>query len=284
MRSIFHITTRMAWEKAKACGRFDAESLSTEGFIHLSRPHQVLSVANFRFKGVPGLLLLHVNEEKVASPLKYESADGDKFPHAYGPLNLDAVIGSYDFLENAAGFIMPEPLRLVGDALIRPGQPGDEAEITSVHTHAWQQSYKNIIPGNFLDERPLSFYSRQKWWSSVVEGKDPWSVFVAESALHGIIGFCGFGPSRDTEFKNHGEIGAIYCLKEYKGKSIGAALLRDAQGRQKLAGHSYSYLWVLQGNPTIDFYRRMGGIELEKKKTVEFGGQNFTEIAFEWKL
>ena len=29
---------------------------------------------------------------RVTAPLKYEAADGDRFPHLYGELNLDAVI------------------------------------------------------------------------------------------------------------------------------------------------------------------------------------------------
>lgn len=284
MRTIFHITDLQSWSRAQTAGQYKADSLQSEGFIHFSRPHQLLATAQRHFKDATDLVLLQVNQEKVSAPVKYEGEESNKFPHVYGPLNLDAVVGVDAFARNGSDFLLPTSFKLVGETLVRKGQVGDEAEITSVHTHAWQQSYIGIVPDSFLAERPLSFRSRLNWWRSVVEGKDPWAVYVAESAQHGIVGFCGFGPAREEELKSHGEVGAIYCLNEYKGKGLGAALLRAAHAHQKNAGYSHSYLWVLEGNPTIDFYRRVGGQQLERKKTVEFGGKHLTELAFEWKL
>lgn len=244
----------------------------------------MLGVANSHFKGKPDLLLLQVNQEKVAAPVKYEGEESNKFPHIYGPLNLDAVVGVDAMIENESGFFFPETFKLIGDVLIRKGQPGDEAEITSVHTHAWQESYKGIVPDQFLTERPLSFRGRLNWWRAVTEGRDPSTVFVAESAQHGIVGFCAVGPGRDEEFQGQGETGAIYCLDAYKNKGIGAALFRAGQKHLKKSGCTSSYLWVLQDNPTTEFYRRVGGRELDKKKNVEFSGKALVEVVYQWQL
>lgn len=92
MSVIQHITTRSAWELAQAEGEYAPASLEREGFIHFSDPHQVAAVASARYRGVPDLVLLNVSTKRVAAPLKYESADGDRFPHLYGALNLDAVV------------------------------------------------------------------------------------------------------------------------------------------------------------------------------------------------
>ena len=43
---IYHITTGTAWQQAKREGRYSAESLKTDGFIHCSAKHQVEPVAN----------------------------------------------------------------------------------------------------------------------------------------------------------------------------------------------------------------------------------------------
>lgn len=282
MRTIFHVTTPEAWEKAKAEGSYGHESLAAEGFIHLSRPHQVRGVLERYYAGKSGLLLLEVAQELVTSEVKYEGPAADPFPHIYGRLNLEAVQAVRQVLDMPGGHALPPMLELVGDTLVRPGRPGDEAEIASVHTHAWLQSYEGLIPHEFLRQRPLSFRQRMNWWRVVVRGQDTATVFVAESAKHGIVGFCAVQAAREPEFEGMGEIGAIYCLQEYKGKGVGAALFRH--GRRRLAenGLQRCYLWVLEGNPTIRFYEKMGGrLVPGKEKLVEFG-KKLRELAYEW--
>ena len=90
--TLFHILSADAWEEAWARGELRPESLRTEGFIHLSGDRQWLRVANARFAGRADLVLLTIREDRLASPVRVEPADGDEFPHLYGPLNLDAVV------------------------------------------------------------------------------------------------------------------------------------------------------------------------------------------------
>ena len=53
MPNIFHITTRPAWDAAQAAGAYEAPSLASEGFIHMSAAHQVAKTANRRFRAPP---------------------------------------------------------------------------------------------------------------------------------------------------------------------------------------------------------------------------------------
>jgi len=94
MPRIFHITTHDAWEDAKAAGRYTADSLQTEGFIHCSEAAQVTWVANMRFKGRTDLILLHVDEAAVGAEVRRENLEGGTqlFPHIYGPLPVSAVM------------------------------------------------------------------------------------------------------------------------------------------------------------------------------------------------
>jgi uncharacterized protein (DUF952 family) len=91
---IYHITTPQLWESALQKGYFEAPSLHSEGFIHTSRQQQVQGVLNRYYSGNKSLLLLHIDENKVISEIKYELAPSvnEEFPHIYGKLNLDAVI------------------------------------------------------------------------------------------------------------------------------------------------------------------------------------------------
>ncbi|MDZ4766611.1 MAG: DUF952 domain-containing protein [Chloroflexota bacterium] len=118
MATIYHIIPRGVWEAAQAAGDdYRGDTLEAEGFIHNSTRDQVLFVANGRFKGHPGLLLLEIDTDKLQAPLKYEApfegvpADfpvDPNFPHVYGALNLDAVVRVHPFEPNADGtFALP---------------------------------------------------------------------------------------------------------------------------------------------------------------------------------
>lgn len=110
MAIIFHITTREAWDRAKAKGTYSTPSLPVEGFIHCSTREQVVQVADFRFRGQTGLVLLAVNTDRVKAEILYEdlAGEGQKFPHIYGELNVDAVAQVAEFEPGEDGrFALP---------------------------------------------------------------------------------------------------------------------------------------------------------------------------------
>lgn len=111
---ILHITTREAWEAAQISGEYRAASLEHEGFIHCSTADQVLRVANALFAGARDLVLLHIDPAALHAPLRYEppahtpdqpveTAGTERFPHVYGPINLEAVVRVTDFTPDAGG-------------------------------------------------------------------------------------------------------------------------------------------------------------------------------------
>lgn len=115
---ILHITTKNEWERAISQGEYTSPSLTSEGFIHCSTIKQTTDTANTFFKGQHGLILLCINENKLKSICKYEAPAGggahdpgvgSLFPHIYGPINISAVIKTFDFPTNDAGlFILPQ--------------------------------------------------------------------------------------------------------------------------------------------------------------------------------
>ena len=88
---------------ASQIGEYRAASLELEGFIHFSRPEQVLRVANAYYPGQLDLVLLWIDPQKLAAELRWESSDWDIFPHLYGALNLDAVVKVVDFAPDNDG-------------------------------------------------------------------------------------------------------------------------------------------------------------------------------------
>ena len=109
---IYHITSQEEWAIAKAQGLYRAESLASEGFMHCSTHAQLLAVADAFYGGLGEVLLLRIDESRVAAPLVWEApvppedapAPGD-FPHIYGALNLDAVVGTSTLREGDDGYV-----------------------------------------------------------------------------------------------------------------------------------------------------------------------------------
>lgn len=91
---IYHVIAKEDWNKAQETGFYEASSLSSEGFIHMSNKEQVAGVLERYYKDQADLLLLHVDEKLLSAPLKYEIAPSvnEEFPHIYGRLNTDAVV------------------------------------------------------------------------------------------------------------------------------------------------------------------------------------------------
>lgn len=110
MKTIYHITSRQDWEKAKSKGIYTNISLETEGFIHCSTSTQVVRTANLWFKNQVDLLLLFIDSDKVKSEIRYDIArENEKFPHIYGVLNTDAVFKAIDFQSGANGLFELPP-------------------------------------------------------------------------------------------------------------------------------------------------------------------------------
>jgi uncharacterized protein (DUF952 family) len=106
MTTIYHISTRDAWERASAGGAYRTESLPAEGFIHCSTRDQLIKVANLRFRGQQGLVLLAINAEKVTPRIVYENLEGGEelYPHIYGEIDLEAVEQVASFTPNTDGY------------------------------------------------------------------------------------------------------------------------------------------------------------------------------------
>ncbi len=112
---LYHIIEREAWQAAQAAGQYSPPSLDQEGFIHTSTLAQVVDTANRFYPGQTGLLLLAIAAEALRSTLQFDPVtthgEEQRFPHIYGPLNLDAVVGVVAFPPGPDGiFTLPADL------------------------------------------------------------------------------------------------------------------------------------------------------------------------------
>ena len=98
---LFHLAIADEWEEARSRGgpyrrSTLGVSLDEQGFIHCSFPGQLQKVADAVFASRDDVVLLAIDRGQLSAEVRVEATDGgtERFPHIYGPLDLDAVIDS----------------------------------------------------------------------------------------------------------------------------------------------------------------------------------------------
>ena len=80
MTFIYHIAAAADWERALRDGQYTMSTrgltLAEQGFIHASTAGQVALVANAFYRGVPDLLLLVIDTDRVIPEIRYEPVPG----------------------------------------------------------------------------------------------------------------------------------------------------------------------------------------------------------------
>ena len=110
---IFHIVPQADWSDVQHQAAYQPASLGAEGFIHCSTREQLVESATLHFHGQSHLVVLCIDEQRVAADIRYENLTGGTllFPHIYGPLNADAIVDVLDLPQTADGtFHLPPQL------------------------------------------------------------------------------------------------------------------------------------------------------------------------------
>jgi uncharacterized protein (DUF952 family) len=109
---LMHVCGADEWRLAQARGEHRPESLAAAGFVHLSTPEQVHLPANRLYAGRTDLVLLRLDPDRLAAPVRWEPGvptdpDTMAFPHLYGPLPVGAVTSVTPYLPGADGRFAP---------------------------------------------------------------------------------------------------------------------------------------------------------------------------------
>lgn len=164
---------------------------------------------------------------------------------------------------------------------IRRATIEDAAEIANVHINSWREAYKGLISEEFLNDRPLYFKNRYQLWKKVTINKEQVTL-VAECSENGIVGFINGTSGRDEKLSDHAEVWSLYLLAKYHGKKIGFNLLRNYFDIHNRLGFKRAYLWVLDHNPTISFYKGAGAKFNGETKSTMIGTQQIKELCYIW--
>ena len=95
---LVHLCSISDWLEARSSGVLEPESLTQQGFVHLSERTQVHIPANLLYRDHSDLVLLSIDPQRVGGEIVWEdgdppSDDGTQFPHLYDSLPTSAVTG-----------------------------------------------------------------------------------------------------------------------------------------------------------------------------------------------
>lgn len=141
--------------------------------------------------------------------------------------------------------------------LIRNSNKNDIYAIMHVVTVSWNETYKGLVPDEFLEELKLNEDERAR--RTLEKFKDVEYKQLVLEINKEIVGFVRFGKSNDSDFTNCGEIIAFYIINKYHGLGLGRKLFELARDELKRMGFDKMIIACLKGNPTSGFYMHMGG-------------------------
>lgn len=168
---------------------------------------------------------------------------------------------------------------------VRRATARDAAAIGAISVAGWRAAYRGLVPDAILDG--LSVERRTAGWLRAIDGdaeRAPTSVWVAETAEDGVVGFAAAGPGRDESAPppdGAGEVYAIYVAPHATGRGHGAALLAHAVADLEARGLSPVVLWVFEANEAARrFYAAAGFAPDGARFTIDFDGTTVDEVRY----
>jgi ribosomal protein S18 acetylase RimI-like enzyme len=154
-----------------------------------------------------------------------------------------------------------------------------------MHVASWRETYTGVLPDKMLSS--LSVEGRVAMWDQILRQPTTSSstiVYLAERD-GSIIGFGSCGAQRTEDLKERGydgEFSAIYVLREFQGRGIGARLLGKMSLDLIARGFGAAALWVLRENLRARrFYEYHGGQIIAEREDIRDGAV-LVELAYGW--
>lgn len=88
-----HLTPVAVWQRQLDGDQFLPDSYAADGFIHLTIGEEnLIQVGNrYYYEDPREHVALMIDPSKLTAPVRFDD-DSGRYPHLYGPLNVDAVI------------------------------------------------------------------------------------------------------------------------------------------------------------------------------------------------
>jgi GNAT superfamily N-acetyltransferase len=143
---------------------------------------------------------------------------------------------------------------------VRAARVEDAGQIALVHVRSWQQTYRGLVPQEYLDSLDLD-QRASSWRRELAKPDSPGRAILVLDSGGTLVGFASLGPARDADQNPEqvGEVRAIYLLADAWGKGLGRQLMAAAVERLAAAGFEQAILWVLDSNGRARRFYEAGG-------------------------
>ena len=148
--------------------------------------------------------------------------------------------------------------------MIRKANPNDSEIITRIHTNSWKTTYNEFFPEEVFENQEKNFEQRNDKIKEAIINANEYHYIVYEED-NSIIAFACYGNGRGINYENIGEVYSIYIEQENQRKGIGSKLIKECFNILKKEGYKKAIVRCLEGNPSENFYKSLGGKVVDKE-------------------
>lgn len=153
----------------------------------------------------------------------------------------------------------------------------DALAISIVNAYTWKTRYTGIVSDDTINERMKNVYpNAEKYKDRIIED----GQYIVAKVDGVVVGFSRYGKSENYE--NMGELYALYLLESFNGYGIGKKIFERTKEELKLMGFDSFVCNCLTKNPTMDFYKHMGG-QVINEFLSDIHGNQYSETTFVFK-
>ncbi|GAA0878414.1 GNAT family N-acetyltransferase [Algoriphagus jejuensis] len=152
-------------------------------------------------------------------------------------------------------------------------------KVQSIAHRTWPSTF-----GEILSPQQIEYMLEMMYDLPVLETQqEKGHTFLLAEEIEKELGFAGFEMNHAGQAK--AKLHKIYLLPEAQGKGVGKALIQEVVERAKEAGQTSLLLNVNKFNQkAIDFYARIGFVEIYKEVIDIGSGYVMDDVVMEFKL
>lgn len=157
--------------------------------------------------------------------------------------------------------------------VVRPAGVGDAAACARIQVRAWHTAFADLV----LPELTPTVAEQAERWTAALA--DPQVRAIVAEVGGTVHGFVAFGPARDADADEAGEIYALFVDPVAQGAGLGGLLLREAEGALRFDGHAVAVLWTPEGSLVREMYERRGYV-VDRGATPDHGVLELSEVRY----